>query len=48
MEKRLPLRTVTGDDPTNPTLALPCREGFARGQRPALHDEQTAACHNGA
>ena len=28
------LRTLTGDDPKNPTLALPCREVFARGQRP--------------
>ena len=28
------LRTLTGDDPSNPTLALPCREVFARGQRP--------------
>lgn len=28
------LRAMTGDDPNNPTLALPCREVFARGQRP--------------
>jgi tRNA(Arg) A34 adenosine deaminase TadA len=27
------LRTLTGDHPENPTLALPCREVFARGQR---------------
>lgn len=39
------LRTLTGDDPANPTLDLPCREVFARGQRPvevwgpALEDE---------
>lgn len=28
------LKTLTGDDPENPTLALPCREVFARGQKP--------------
>ncbi len=28
------LRALTGADPGNPTLALPCREVFARGQRP--------------
>ena len=28
------LRGLTGDDPENPTLDLPCREVFARGQRP--------------
>jgi tRNA(Arg) A34 adenosine deaminase TadA len=28
------LKAVTGDDPENPTLDLPCREVFARGQRP--------------
>lgn len=39
------LRALTGDDPANPTLDLPCREVFARGQRPvevlgpALEDE---------
>jgi tRNA(Arg) A34 adenosine deaminase TadA len=27
------LRALTGDHPSNPTLALPCREVFARGQR---------------
>ncbi|PKL26738.1 MAG: hypothetical protein CVV47_02100 [Spirochaetae bacterium HGW-Spirochaetae-3] len=27
------LRDITGDDPENPTLDLPCREVFARGQR---------------
>ena len=42
------LRAMTGDDPANPTLALPCREVFARGQRPtavegpALEDEARA------
>jgi tRNA(Arg) A34 adenosine deaminase TadA len=30
------LRAMTGDDPANPTLALPCREVFARGQRPTI------------
>jgi len=39
------LLTLTGDHPENPTLALPCREVFARGQRaivvigPLLEDE---------
>jgi tRNA(Arg) A34 adenosine deaminase TadA len=28
------LLALTGDHPENPTLALPCREVFARGQRP--------------
>ena len=28
------LLTLTGDHPENPTLSLPCREVFARGQRP--------------
>jgi hypothetical protein len=28
------LRALTGADPVNPTLALECREVFARGQRP--------------
>ncbi len=27
------LKKLTGDDPENPTLELPCREVFARGQR---------------
>lgn len=27
------LRELTGSDPENPTLALPCREVFAAGQR---------------
>jgi hypothetical protein len=30
------LLALTGSDPQNPTLALPCREVFARGQRPTL------------
>ncbi len=41
------LLALTGDHPENPTLSLPCREVFARGQRavqvigpvPALHEE---------
>jgi len=39
------LRRLTGDHPANPTLSLPCRELFARGQRaievigPYLEDE---------
>ena len=46
------LKNYTGDDPENPTLALPCREVFAHGQRPievlgpALEDEAGAA-HQG-
>ncbi|WP_027891336.1 nucleoside deaminase [Calidithermus chliarophilus] len=46
------LRELTGDDPANPTLELPCREVFARGQRPvevlgpALEDE-AAQVHEG-
>ena len=28
------LYRMTGDDPENPTFLLPCREVFARGQRP--------------
>lgn len=27
------LRAMTGGDPENPTLALPCRDVFAAGQR---------------
>lgn len=46
------LLTLTGNHPENPTLALPCREVFARGQRavavggPALEDD-AAAVHLG-
>lgn len=48
------LLALTGDHPENPTLALPCREVFARGQRqvavigpvPALEAEM-AAPHQG-
>ena len=43
------LLTLTGNHPENPTLVLPCREVFARGQRkievvgPLLEDEAAAA-----
>src|SRR5262245_22281808 len=46
------LRALTGTDPSNPTLALGCREVFARGQRqidvlgPVLEDEARAV-HEG-
>ncbi len=46
------LLRYTGDDPENPTLDLPCREVFARGQRhvvvegPFLEDE-AGAVHEG-
>ena len=46
-EKRL--LALTGDHAENPTLSLPCREVFARGQRavevigPALEDEAALA-----
>ncbi len=41
------LLALTGSDPENPTLSLPCREVFARGQRalevvgPAMEKEAT-------
>jgi tRNA(Arg) A34 adenosine deaminase TadA len=47
------LRIVTGNHPENPTLDLPCREVFKRGQRatmvvgPMLEDEAEAV-HEGA
>ncbi|THF87304.1 nucleoside deaminase [Deinococcus sp. KSM4-11] len=46
------LLTLTGSHPENPTLALPCREVFAHGQRtvqiigPTLEDE-AAQAHEG-
>ena len=46
------LRDLTGNHPENPTLDLPCREVFGRGQRstevvgPLLEDE-AAAVHAG-
>lgn len=45
-EKRL--LELTGNHPENPTLSLPCRDVFARGQRkievvgPMLEDEAAA------
>lgn len=43
---------MTGHNPANPTLALPCREVFARGQRPVvvlgpLLTDAARAVHNG-
>ncbi len=46
------LARLTGDDPENPTLHLPCREVFARGSRsievigPVL-EEEAARVHQG-
>jgi tRNA(Arg) A34 adenosine deaminase TadA len=44
------LLALTGSHPENPTLALPCREVFARGQRAIevagpLLEEEAAAVH---
>lgn len=46
------LRSLTGNHPENPTLALPCREVFARGQRAIavvgpLLEEEAAIPHQG-
>ena len=46
------LRALTGDDSANPTLALPCREVFARGQRPVevigpVLEDEARAIHQG-
>jgi len=46
------LLEYTGSDPENPTLDLPCREVFARGQRPIqvtgpLIEEEAAQVHQG-
>ncbi|MCU0967207.1 MAG: nucleoside deaminase [Rubrivivax sp.] len=48
------LRELTGDHPENPTLDLPCREVFARGQKPlqvygpfAEVEDEIAALHRG-
>lgn len=46
------LLALTGSHPENPTLALPCREIFARGQRAIevagpLLEEEAAAVHEG-
>ncbi|MEA2885805.1 MAG: hypothetical protein QOD11_165 [Bradyrhizobium sp.] len=47
------LRMLTGNHPENPTLDLPCREVFKRGQRPTevigpLLEDEAAAVHEGA
>jgi tRNA(Arg) A34 adenosine deaminase TadA len=49
-ESELP--ALLGADPRNPTLALPCREVFARGQRPIevigpLLEDEARAVHEG-
>jgi tRNA(Arg) A34 adenosine deaminase TadA len=46
------LRAVTGNHPENPTLDLPCRKVFERGQRPTevvgpLLEDEAAALHEG-
>jgi tRNA(Arg) A34 adenosine deaminase TadA len=46
------LRALTGSDSRNPTLALPCREVFARGQRPIevigpLLEDEARVVHDG-
>jgi tRNA(Arg) A34 adenosine deaminase TadA len=46
------LRQLTGNHPENPTLDLPCREVFGRGQRPTevigpLLEDEAAAVHAG-
>lgn len=46
------LLALTGSDPENPTLALPCREVFTRGQRPTevigpLREDEARAAHAG-
>jgi tRNA(Arg) A34 adenosine deaminase TadA len=46
------LRVLTGVDPRNPTLTLPCREVFARGRRPIevvgpLLEVEARAVHEG-
>lgn len=46
------LYELTGEDPENPTLKLPCREVFARSRRPVevvgpLLEEESEAVHEG-
>jgi tRNA(Arg) A34 adenosine deaminase TadA len=46
------LLDLTGSDPENPTLSLPCREVFARGQRPTevigpLREDEARRAHEG-
>ena len=47
------LRAVTGNHPENPTLDLPCRDVFKRGQRPTevvgpMLEDEAEAVHAGA
>src|SRR3982074_1882990 len=46
------LRAITGNHPENPTLDLPCRDVFKRGQRPTevvgpLLEQEAEALHAG-
>jgi tRNA(Arg) A34 adenosine deaminase TadA len=46
------LRALTGANPENPTLALGCREVFARGQRPIevigpVLEDEARSVHDG-
>jgi tRNA(Arg) A34 adenosine deaminase TadA len=46
------LLALTGSDPENPTLSLPCRDVFARGQRPTevigpMREDEARAAHAG-
>jgi tRNA(Arg) A34 adenosine deaminase TadA len=46
------LLALTGSDPENPTLSLPCRDVFAAGQRPTevigpLREEEARTAHAG-
>jgi tRNA(Arg) A34 adenosine deaminase TadA len=46
------LRGITGNHPENPTLDLPCRDVFGRGQRPTevvgpLLEDEAEALHDG-
>jgi tRNA(Arg) A34 adenosine deaminase TadA len=46
------LLALTGDDPENPTLSLPCRDVFARGQRPTevigpVREDEARKAHEG-
>jgi len=46
------LLALTGNHPENPTLSLPCREVFARGQRPTevigpLREDEARLAHAG-
>jgi tRNA(Arg) A34 adenosine deaminase TadA len=46
------LRALTGANPMNPTLALGCREVFARGQRPIevigpVLEDEARSVHDG-